>query len=113
MIVGFTGPRLRPHHLALVVGDEDSKVRLSARLEPLGVVDAFAPCGAVAGVMARTDVSRDAWKAPAGIDAGIPGASGLAVTLTDDHQLGKAEADHGSYQEMAEVLSGPAWPVPP
>lgn len=96
-----------------MVGDEDSKVRLSARLEPVGVVDAFAPCGAVAGVMARTDVSRDVWKAPAGIDAGIAGASGLAVTLTDDHRLGKAEADHGSYQEMAEVLSGPAWPVPP
>jgi hypothetical protein len=52
-------------------------------------------------------------KAPAGIDAGIAGASGLAVTLTDDHRLGKAEADHGSYQEIAEVLSGPAWPVPP
>ncbi|MEV7239055.1 hypothetical protein AB0N06_35715 [Streptomyces sp. NPDC051020] len=35
MVVGFTGPRLRPQHLALVVGDEDSQVRLSARLEPV------------------------------------------------------------------------------
>ncbi|WP_406420354.1 hypothetical protein OH809_24680 [Streptomyces sp. NBC_00873] len=31
--MAFTGPRLRPQHLALVVGDEDSRVRLSARLE--------------------------------------------------------------------------------
>ncbi|MFE7331866.1 hypothetical protein ACFU8W_44685 [Streptomyces sp. NPDC057565] len=35
LVVGFTGPRHRPHHLALVVGDEDSQVRLSARLEPV------------------------------------------------------------------------------
>ncbi|MFZ3493225.1 phage tail sheath family protein [Streptomyces sp. 5.8] len=58
------------------------------RPDPLrgGVVDEFVPCGAVAGVMARTDVSRGVWKAPAGIDAGIAGASGLAVTLTDTDQ---------------------------
>ncbi|MGY4920750.1 ATP-dependent DNA ligase [Streptomyces sp. 900116325] len=35
LVVGFTGPRLRPQHLALVVGDEDSQVRLSGRLEPV------------------------------------------------------------------------------
>ncbi|MEV0495783.1 ATP-dependent DNA ligase [Streptomyces atratus] len=35
LVVGFTGPRLRPHHLALVVGDEGGPVRLSARLEPV------------------------------------------------------------------------------
>ncbi len=35
LVVGFTGPRLRPQHLALVVGDEESQVRLSARLEPV------------------------------------------------------------------------------
>ncbi|MFF5279415.1 hypothetical protein [Streptomyces sp. NPDC000133] len=35
MVVGFTGPRLRPQRLALVVGDEDSRVRLSACLEPV------------------------------------------------------------------------------
>ena len=29
----------------------------------------FAPCGAVAGVIARTDATRGVWKAPAGIDA--------------------------------------------
>ncbi|WP_326608767.1 hypothetical protein [Streptomyces sp. NBC_01800] len=35
LVVGFTGSRLRPQHLALVVGDEDSQVRLSGRLEPV------------------------------------------------------------------------------
>ncbi|MFG2629810.1 hypothetical protein [Streptomyces sp. NPDC048473] len=33
--MGFTGPRLRPYHLALVVGDESGPVRLSARPEPV------------------------------------------------------------------------------
>lgn len=34
--------------------------------------------GAVAGVMARTDASRGIWKAPAGLEAGIVGATGLS-----------------------------------
>jgi hypothetical protein len=43
----------------------------------------FAPCGAVAGVMARTDANRGVWKAPAGIEATVAGASALTVKLTD------------------------------
>lgn len=43
----------------------------------------FAPCGAVAGVMARTDSQRGVWKAPAGIDASVNGVRGLTVTMTD------------------------------
>ena len=43
----------------------------------------FAPGGAVAGVMARTDAQRGIWKAPAGLDATITGASALTVVLTD------------------------------
>lgn len=34
-------------------------------------------CGAVAGIMARTDAARGIWKAPAGLEAGIVGATGL------------------------------------
>jgi uncharacterized protein len=34
----------------------------------------FAPCGAVAGIYARTDSDRGFWKAPAGLDAAIRGA---------------------------------------
>jgi hypothetical protein len=48
-----------------------------------GQVDTFPPCGAVAGVMARTDVERGVWKAPAGIAAGIAGAEELTVKLSD------------------------------
>ncbi len=43
----------------------------------------FAPSGAVAGIYARTDAQRGVWKAPAGIDATIVGASALTVSLTD------------------------------
>ncbi|AIF82576.1 phage tail sheath protein FI [Candidatus Nitrososphaera evergladensis SR1] len=43
----------------------------------------FAPCGAIAGVMARTDAQRGIWKAPAGIDAGLLGVPDLTVRLTD------------------------------
>ncbi|SHO44185.1 phage tail sheath family protein [Desulfopila aestuarii] len=43
----------------------------------------FAPCGAVAGVMARTDSQRGVWKAPAGNDAVLKGVVELSVKLTD------------------------------
>jgi uncharacterized protein len=44
---------------------------------------AFPPCGFVAGIYAATDASRGVWKAPAGIDAGLSGITGLAVNLSD------------------------------
>lgn len=43
----------------------------------------FVPCGAVAGVMARTDTTRGVWKAPAGLDATLVGVPALTVPLTD------------------------------
>lgn len=43
----------------------------------------FTPCGAIAGVFARTDSQRGVWKAPAGIDAKIFGVSELSYTMTD------------------------------
>lgn len=43
----------------------------------------FAPCGAVAGVFARTDTQRGVWKAPAGLDAVLVGVPQLSVPLTD------------------------------
>ena len=43
----------------------------------------FAPCGAVAGVIARTDGSRGVWKAPAGLDATLAGVLDLSVTMSD------------------------------
>lgn len=41
------------------------------------------PCGAVAGVMARTDSERGVWKAPAGLAAGVAGATGGAYPTSD------------------------------
>ena len=43
----------------------------------------FVPCGAVAGVFARTDTQRGIWKAPAGLDATLVGVPQLSVPLTD------------------------------
>lgn len=46
-------------------------------------VEEFVPCGAVAGIMARTDASRGVWKAPAGLEASLTGVFELSVPLTD------------------------------
>ncbi|KAF3886743.1 MULTISPECIES: phage tail sheath subtilisin-like domain-containing protein [Nostocales] len=46
-------------------------------------MEEFAPCGAIAGVFARTDVQRGVWKAPAGTEATLVGVPQLSVPLTD------------------------------
>lgn len=46
-------------------------------------IEDFAPGGSIAGIFARTDAQRGVWKAPAGLDATIVGASGLSLVLTD------------------------------
>jgi uncharacterized protein len=46
-------------------------------------VASFAPCGAVAGIYARTDAARGVWKAPAGVEANVLGAQGLSAALSD------------------------------
>lgn len=43
----------------------------------------FAPCGAVAGVIARTDAAHGVWKLPAGNAATLSGVLALDVSLTD------------------------------
>jgi phage tail sheath protein FI len=55
------------------------------QIDPLkgGKVVTAVSCGIIAGTMARTDGQRGVWKAPAGIDAGISGTTGLAVNMTD------------------------------
>ena len=49
-----------------------------------GQLRTFAPSGAVAGVIARTDATRGVWKAPAGLDATVDGVAELAVALNDN-----------------------------
>jgi phage tail sheath protein FI len=46
-------------------------------------IEDFVPCGAVAGVFARTDTTRGVWKAPAGLEATLVGVPELSVPLTD------------------------------
>lgn len=46
-------------------------------------VEDFVPCGAVAGIFARTDAARGVWKAPAGLEATLVGVLQLSVPLTD------------------------------
>lgn len=46
-------------------------------------IEEFVPCGAIAGIFARTDGQRGVWKAPAGQDATLKGVDQLTVPLTD------------------------------
>ena len=48
-----------------------------------GQLTTFAPSGAIAGIIARTDATRGVWKAPAGLDATFTGVSALSIPLTD------------------------------
>jgi phage tail sheath protein FI len=48
-----------------------------------GRLEAFAPAGAVAGVIARTDGARGVWKSAAGIEATLNGVPALDVPMTD------------------------------
>lgn len=57
---------------------------IEADLTRGGMLQNFVPSGLVAGVMARTDVTRGVWKAPAGVDASLNGVSGLTVPMNDD-----------------------------
>jgi phage tail sheath protein FI len=44
----------------------------------------FAPCGTIAGILARTDTNRGVWKAPAGlVDGSVLGTPELTVLMTD------------------------------
>ncbi|MBN1204044.1 MAG: phage tail sheath family protein [Myxococcaceae bacterium] len=46
-------------------------------------LETFAPSGAVAGTIARTDAQRGVWKAPAGLEAVLAGVPALSAQLTD------------------------------
>lgn len=58
------------------------RIRLPDPLQENRLAD-FAPCGAVAGVISRTDSQRGVWKAPAGNDAVLRGVVDLTTRLTD------------------------------
>ena len=56
-------------------------------------LDEFAPCGAVAGIMGRTDAERGVWKAPAGIEAGVRGVLGLSINGLPGSMTDKENGD--------------------
>jgi phage tail sheath protein FI len=58
------------------------RVRLADALQENRLAT-FAPCGVLAGVIARTDAQRGVWKAPAGQDATLVGVRELAYKMTD------------------------------
>ncbi len=58
------------------------RIRMANSLKK-NLLEDFAPCGAIAGVFARTDRSSGVWKAPAGIGAILYGVSELSYTLND------------------------------
>lgn len=53
------------------------------RFKRAGSWRSYAPSGAIAGIIARTDNQRGVWKAAAGLSATIAGVSELSVPLTD------------------------------
>lgn len=57
-------------------------------LDPAGGSEpvALPPSGYIAGLYAKTDARRGVWKAPAGTETGIAGATGLIANLTDVEQ---------------------------
>ncbi|MBK7617347.1 MAG: phage tail sheath family protein [Burkholderiales bacterium] len=58
--------------------------RLAGGSEPnASTMGSRAACGAIAGLMARTDAARGVWKAPAGTEATLRGVQGPALSLND------------------------------
>jgi uncharacterized protein len=83
----WTGTPTMPEVTALLARSPNAALyypRLQAA-DPLrgNQVASFAPCGAVAGIYARTDASRGVWKAPAGAQANVLGVQGLSAALSD------------------------------
>ena len=46
-------------------------------------ISILVPCGAIAGLIARTDATHGVWKSPAGIEADLRNVLGVEVKLTD------------------------------
>ena len=83
----WTGAPTMPEVTALLARSPNAALyypRLQAG-DPLrgNQIASFAPCGAVAGIYARTDASRGVWKAPAGAQASVLGVQGLSAALSD------------------------------
>jgi len=78
---GVDGLSLRDQNVALYF----PRLRLPDALQE-NRLEVFVPCGAVCGILARTDVERGVWKAGAGLDATLIGVRELTYKLTDPEQ---------------------------
>ena len=54
------------------------------RIRRYGELRDAVPCGAVAGIIARTDIQRGVWKAPAGLEAVLNGVARPAIRITNE-----------------------------
>ncbi|HEY9104151.1 phage tail sheath subtilisin-like domain-containing protein [Chitinimonas sp.] len=86
----WTSTEAALHGLAYEAGQPSGNAalyypRLSAP-NPLrrGQQELFAPCGAIAGILARLDAQHGVWKAPAGLDASLQGSAQAGVSM-DEH----------------------------
>lgn len=85
-------PRRQINHLLTIPAAINAAIYFPQLVEPDPLqgdrTARFAPCGAIAGIMARTDASRGVWAAPAGVHASLAGVQSLSVPIND--------ADNGS-----------------
>ena len=75
---GVDGLNLRDENTVLYF----PRLKMADPLQENRLAD-FAACGAVAGIMARTDAQRGVWIAPAGQEATLLGVRGLSYKMTD------------------------------
>ncbi len=76
--------------LRTAIGNDDGRnavvyfprLRMADPLNENRLAD-FAPGGALAGIIARTDAQRGVWKAPAGLEASFSGVRAFTYTMTD------------------------------
>lgn len=86
---GWTTIQKAVDGVAADVGDASANAALYfprlRQSDPLrdGQIGDFAPCGAIAGLFARTDATRGVWKAPAGLEAVLSGVPALSVPMSD------------------------------
>ena len=77
-----------PGAVTAVVGRSENAALFFPRIRVANPLDGnrpepFAPSGAIAGVIARTDRTRGVWKSPAGSTGMLDGVLGFTVNLTD------------------------------
>ncbi|MFD4764095.1 hypothetical protein ACFWOJ_36305 [Streptomyces sp. NPDC058439] len=82
LVVGFTGPRRRPHHLVLAVGDEGGPARVSTRLKPVLAVQVGEALGGAMVVGERQAGGEPYTRVETDLVVAVLAGSGRHGTLT-------------------------------